>query len=238
MNFIHMKIHTYLKDLLSLLYPPLCSACHGELPQGVEHICTKCRYDLPKTRNHILQIPSIEEKFQNIIELEAIFVYCFFEKNSITQRLLHSIKYDENKSLAQLLGSWYAVDLKEDLAIDKFDYIIPVPLHTKKLKKRGFNQSEQIAQGVSQVLNIPVFDALLERRLDDHSLTEMTKTKRIKSLQQVYGINEEHLDNFFGRHLLIIDDVMTTGSTIISCYEALSHIPDVKLSALVLAAAK
>lgn len=231
-------IHTYLKDTFSLLYPPLCSACDGELPQGVEHVCAKCRYDLPKTRNHILQIPSITEKFQNIIELDTIFVYCFFEKKSITQRLLHSIKYDENLILAQILGSWYATDLKEDLEMNKFDYIIPVPLHKKKLKKRGFNQSEQIAHGVSKVLDIPVHHTLLERRVDNNSLTKMTKAKRIKSLHQVYGINEKEKKQFAGQHLLLIDDIMTTGSTIIACYEALNSIPHIKVSALVLAAAK
>ncbi len=233
-----MIIHTYLKDLISLLYPPLCSSCGEELPFGVDHICAKCRYDLPKTCNHILQIPSIEEKFQNIVDLEAFYAYCYFEKNGITQKLLHAIKYDENKSLATALGTWYASDLKKEMLSDQIDYLIPVPLHKKKFRKRGFNQSYEIAKGVSKVTGIPINDHLLERRVNDGSLTALSKAKRIKSLDQVYRLNEEQAERFEGKHLLIIDDVMTTGSTIISCYEVLKTISGVRISGLVLAAVK
>jgi ComF family protein len=149
--------------------------------------------------------------------------------------LIHSIKYDANKELAFSLGRSYAHELLEVIKRQQIDLIVPVPLHPNKEKERGYNQSFEIARGVSTVVDVPVIKGFLVRKNHTASLTHMTKSKRIKTLAHAYRLSKKEVSLNVPKHILLVDDVMTTGSTVIACFEALSLIPNCKISVLVIA---
>lgn len=223
---------------MSLFFPRVCLVCQSSLPHQVEHICVKCRYDLPKTNNHNIQIEALDQKFQNIIDLSAVYVYCHFHKGGKMQQILHGIKYHHQQKLAQQLGRWYAQELKDASADLAFDIIVPVPLHVQRQKDRGFNQAECIAKGVAEVLEKPVIADLILRKRMNSSLTRMSKRTRIETMRSAYELNPKYGKKYSGARVLLVDDVLTTGSTLIACYEAFNNLRPQKVGALVLAAAQ
>lgn len=233
-----MKLGASLNDLVSLFFPRVCLVCQNALPHQVEHICVKCRYDLPKTNSHILQIESLNEKFQNIVDISAIYAYCHFHKGGKFQRILHAIKYDNQQALAKMLGKWYAQELVDHIGALDFDIVVPVPLHPKRLKQRGFNQSLRIAEGVAEVIDTPIVSNLILRRKMNTSLTTLSKKDRIETMRSVYELNPKSALEYKRSKILMVDDVLTTGSTLIACFDALESIAPKKVSALVLAVAQ
>lgn len=233
-----MNLTIPFKDFISLFFPKVCLGCQNTLPHQVEFICAKCRYDLPKTNNHNIQIDSINEKFQNIIDLKAMYAFTYFYKGGLMQRLMYAFKYKGQSELAVALGKWYAQSLQADLGTLDIDLIVPVPLHAKKRKMRGFNQAERIADGIGQVIDRPVIGDLLLRHKMNESLTGLSKKARIKTMNDAYQLNDAYTTMFNGKRILLVDDVLTTGSTVIACYEALQKLKPVAISALVLAAAQ
>jgi len=238
MNFIDMIIKEYLADFISLFYPELCISCTSPLPKGVSHICVKCRYDLPKTGNHKMQIDSLCEKFQNIIQINQLLVYCFFHKGSKFQRVIHFLKYQNRPELGEMLGRWYAYQLKEEKVKLNFDLILPVPLHKSKRKRRGYNQSEEIAKGLNSLIGAQLRTDLIERIVANKSLTRLGKIDRIKALKNTYRLNELAFPIIEGKRVLLVDDILTTGSTLIACAETIESAKPKSTSLLVLGAAQ
>lgn len=233
-----MNLTIPFKDFVSLFFPKVCLGCQDVLPHQVEFICAKCRYDLPKTNNHNIQIESINEKFQNIIDLKSIYAFAYFYKGGLMQKLMYAFKYNGHANLAVLLAKWYTHDLSADLSELNIDLIVPVPLHPKKLSLRGYNQAEKIAEGISQVIDKPVAPDLLIRETMNNSLTRHSKKSRMEIMKTAYSLNQGCLGKYKDRRILLVDDVLTTGSTIIACYEALLSLEPKSVSALVLAAAQ
>lgn len=233
-----MHIQRYLTDFLSLFYPALCIGCQRPLSRGVDHICVKCRYDLPKTHNHQLQIDSLHEKFDNIVDYEQLLVYCYYRKGGVFQNIIHELKYGERPELGELLGQWYASALKKEIDSSVFDLILPVPLHLSKLKKRGYNQAEAIARGVAKVFTKPLINDALVRQRSERSLTGFGKVNRMQVLKNTYVLDKQKADQLRNKHILITDDVLTTGATLIACYEALVQAEPKAISFLVLGAAQ
>lgn len=233
-----MHIQRYLTDFLSLLYPALCIGCQRPLSRGVAHICVKCRYDLPKTHNHQLQINSLHEKFDNIVDYKNLFAYCYYRKGGLFQNIIHELKYGNRPEVGILLARWYASELRKSLNTAPFDLIIPVPLHQSKLRTRGYNQAEKIAQGIAEVFEKPVLSEGLVRVKGERSLTTLGKVNRMKLLQNTYSLHEKHITNLKGKHLLIVDDVLTTGSTLIACHQVLEEAKPSAISFLVLGMAE
>lgn len=233
-----MFIREYFADFISLFYPHLCLGCSEPLPKGVEHICVKCRDDLPKTNNHKLQIEGIEDKFNNLVEIKHLFVYCYFHKSSPFQRLIHQMKYKDKPELGRMLGSWYADEIISFNQKINFDYLVPVPLHPAKLKKRGYNQSQMICEGLNDVIMSTVLNDVLFRVKGNRSLTGLGKVERIKALRDTYQLNPMHKDELKDKDLLLVDDIMTTGSTLIACYEELIKSKPRSISFLLLGAAQ
>ena len=233
-----MKIHLekYLTDFLSLLYPNLCIGCEDLLPKGSKFICPKCHYNLPKTNTHKVEISQFREKFEGIVSIRYLFVYCHFQKGGIVQKLLHELKYGNRPEIGELLGRWYGTDLIHSNPDPDFDLIVPVPLHSKRLKQRGYNQSLFFAQGLSDSLSVPVNAYDFFKTKNVSSQTQKSKVKRIKSVENSFGLRNE--DAFKGKHLLLVDDVLTTGSTLISCAEVLLKAAPLSISIATIAAAK
>src|SRR5580704_3355300 len=130
-----------LKDFISLFYPEVCITCGEGLAEKEEFLCTPCFYKLPKTDYHNHPDNVLHRIFYGRAEVQAAVAYCFFTKGGMVQDLVHEVKYKGKKEMGVCFGKWYGQDLKNVPPFSELDYIIPVPLHSKKLKRRGYNQS-------------------------------------------------------------------------------------------------
>ena len=225
-----MKI-PFLSSLLNLVFPKLCVCCGGSLMEGEENICLTCLYSLPRLAKQDYTDNRIMDLFLGRVKLEKAFSWCMFEKQTSVQNILHHIKYKDKDYLARQMGEIVAREMPDFFA--DIDAIVPVPLHKKKQKIRGYNQSEEIAKGVQSVVGLPIFSKLLSRTRFSETQTHKNKEERWKNTQGLFTL--EPNEGFEGKHLLLIDDVLTTGSTAIACLEELQKIPNVKLSFLSLA---
>ena len=225
-----MKI-PFLSSLLNLVFPKLCVCCGGSLMEGEENICLTCLYSLPRLAKQDYTDNRIMDLFLGRVKLEKAFSWCMFEKQTSVQNILHHIKYKDKDYLARQMGEIMAREMPDFFA--DIDAIVPVPLHKKKQKIRGYNQSQEIAKGVQKVVGLPIFSKLLTRTRFSETQTHKNKDQRWQNVQGLFTL--EPNEGFEGKHLLLIDDVLTTGSTAIACLEELQKIPNVKLSFLSLA---
>ena len=225
-----MKI-PFLSSLLNLVFPKLCVCCGGSLMEGEENICLTCLYSLPRLAKQDYTDNRIMDLFLGRVKLEKAFSWCMFEKQTSVQNILHHIKYKDKDYLARQMGEIMAREMPDFFA--DIDAIVPVPLHKKKQKIRGYNQSQEIAKGVQSVVGLPIFSELLTRTRFSETQTHKNKDQRWQNVQGLFFL--EPNEGFEGKHLLLIDDVLTTGSTAIACLKCLEEIPNVKLSFLSLA---
>ncbi len=220
-------------DFLALIYPRNCVACGNNLFKHEEQVCNKCYINLPKTNFHKQNNNPVASLFYGRVNLELASSFYLFQKKGGIQQMLHSIKYKSNTELATLIGNWYAKDLIENDVIATVNAIIPVPLHVQKLKQRGFNQSEEFARGLAQGLNVELNTTTLLRKDFTETQTKKNKFERWQNVEDVFELKQiEALEN---KHLLVVDDVVTTGATIEACCQTLLQIPNIKLSVLSIA---
>lgn len=199
-------------------------------------VCNHCYVTLPKSNFHSQENSELERVFAGRVPVVKAGSYYLFEKSGKIQKLLHNIKYKSNKTLAEQLGVWYAQSLKDCSEIVKADIIIPVPLHPKKQKQRGFNQSEEFAKGLSKEFNIPINTTNLIRNAFTETQTRKRKFERWENVKDKFELNNPA--EFTNKTVVLVDDVITTGATIDACYEALSKAPGIKINVLSLAYAK
>lgn len=227
-----LPIDAYLKGFVSLIFPGLCVVCKSRLSGSTEVVCTSCRQSLPLT--HFNRDPDnpVAKLFWGRCRLEEAHALLFFDKGSAYTRLIHQLKYEGRQDIGIFLGKM----LGESIIADSkhlIDAIIPVPLHKHKRRKRGYNQSELIAKGVAEVLSRPVLKDILIRK--SHTSTQ-TRKKRYERWQNVEHVFEcTNPQQVSGKHLLIIDDVVTTGATIEATAQSITSVADVKISCATLA---
>ncbi len=221
--------------LLGLFYPNLCLCCSESLNAQEKLICTKCLSEIPKTDLHLHADNYIEQRFWGKVRVEKATAFFFFEKGSKYQHLLHLLKYKGHKEIGTILGRHAAADLLTAGTFQDIDMIIPVPLHPKKFQQRGYNQSEYIAQGLSMILGKPCDTAHLYRAKENPTQTKKSVYERYQNTLGIFAVrNPEELEN---KHILIVDDVLTTGSTLENCICELQKIPNVRTSIFTLAVA-
>jgi ComF family protein len=221
-------------DFINLFFPRLCAACNEALLKNETEICLSCIVNLPKTNYHINKENSLNKIFWGRIDIENVAAYYFFNKGNKVQHLLHQLKYKGAKQLGEKIGLLYGYELIHSPSFKDIDFIIPVPLHPKKLKKRGYNQSEWFANGLSQSLNIPCNTSLLFRKVDSATQTKKSRFNRWENVSEIFGIAENiDLNN---KHILLVDDVITTGATIEACAKALKS-QNAKISIVTIACA-
>ncbi|MGZ3749913.1 MAG: ComF family protein [Mucilaginibacter sp.] len=232
-----MKLKTgYLADFVSLLFPELCQACGESLTAGEDLLCTDCRYHLPFTDFHLKPDNMVAQQFWGKINLEAAYAMCYFTKGGKMQQLMHQFKYRGIKKIGNLLGNIAGGQLAKSTAFNSVDLIIPVPLHKSRLRKRGYNQSTCFAEGLSQKLGAAVMENNLVRTRSTETQTHKSRFSRFENMQQVFVIqNPEALVN---KHVLLVDDVVTTGSTLEACGAELLKIQGLKLSIATIACAE
>ena len=211
-----MSLGIIFKDFVALFFPNYCVACIAPLAKGEKHICTKCVFELPKTNYHLEKENPISNRFYGKIEVKYVFSYLKFFKKGITQKLLHKIKYENQPEIAEMLGKWYGVDLKEIGMSDQFDLIVPVPLYKSKKRKRGYNQSDAIAKGLSESLGVPWSDRIVKRVVK--SQTQAKKKDRLARWENVKNIFDvKNVEEVTGKRVLIVDDILTSGATLEAC---------------------
>lgn len=207
-----------LKDFISLIFPETCSVCNNVLRKNEGVICTKCYLELPKTDYHVDKNNYLNQKFYGKVDVKYASSYLKFVKSGSVQKLMHQLKYQDREDIGLLLGKWYGLTLKRDLEIT-FDKIIPVPMHKNKLKRRGYNQADSIAKGLSSSLNIEWNNNILLKITDTDSQTKKNRFNRWLNTNEVFAMN--HNLNIEGLDILLIDDVVTTGSTLEACAKVL-----------------
>jgi len=232
-----MKLRTgYLADFVSLLFPELCQACKANLVAGEELICTECRYNLPFTNFHFKPDNMVAQQFWGKINAEAAYALCYFVKGGKLQHLMHQFKYKGVKKIGNLLGNIAGDQLAQNAVFKTADIIIAVPLHKSRQRKRGYNQSMCFAEGIAEKLHIPVSENNLVRVRATETQTHRSRFSRFQNMQEVFMVRDpEKLKN---KHVLLVDDVVTTGSTLEACGAELLKIEGLKLSIATIACAE
>lgn len=230
----HFLVKVY-NNLLHLLFPQLCCYCHGELLSSETALCFSCIQQLPTTNFATYHNNDAYQHFIGRVPVIKATAFTFFTKAGMMQELLHQVKYHEQKDLGILLGKIFAEELVVQNWLAGIDYIMPVPLHKQKLNKRGYNQSSIIAKGIVALSNIPLIDNVLIRTKNTDSQTRKNRRERIDNVTNVFKLKEA--TTIANKHLLLIDDVLTTGATIEACANALLKAPGVKISVATIAIA-
>lgn len=218
----------FLSDIASLIYPRVCVACNGSLFKHEQHICNKCYITLPKTNYHLQKDNPLQKVFYGRADVTSASSFLFFQKKGMVQKMIHALKFKGKPEVAQLLGKWYAEDLMQSNISHAFDYIIPVPLHKKGKQKRGYNQSEYFAKGLSEVLGIPVLTTVLIKWRFTKTQTNKTREERAENILQSFSI--EHTELINNKSILLVDDVITTGATLEACIIQLQKNTNTKVS--------
>lgn len=224
------------KSIINLFFPPVCSGCNSFLLANENVICTVCRHDIPLTNHYLNPENDAFKKFYGripVIHTSALF---YFHKKGIVQQLIHNLKYKGHEEIGTILGEWYAEDLKNIESLESIDQIIPVPLHKRKLKERGYNQVTAFGKALSSSLNIDYNDSLLIRNVYSKTQSKKNLLGRTEGIETIFDVSFTEKDH--NKHFLLIDDVITTGSTLEACSRALLKIPGVKISIVCMAMAQ
>ncbi len=209
---------TWPESLLSLFYPRLCLACGQNLPSKASSICLSCNHQLPKTDFHLQADNPFTERFWGRIPLHAGAACYHFSKSGRTQQLLHHLKYGGKREVGVEIGKIYGADLLQSPLFRTVAHIVPVPLHPRRKRQRGYNQAAAFAQGLSQAMKLPWSEALI-RTQHTSSQTSKTRMERFANVSQVFALRDESAVQ--GKLVLLVDDVMTTGATLEACAHCL-----------------
>lgn len=226
-------INPWIEDFFALFYPKYCYACGKNLVKNEIYVCSDCELHLSKTDFHEYSPNPMEMLFWGRTKIEGASAYFYFKKGSGVQSIIHQLKYKGHKELGTYYGKFLGQNILTNNILSSVDALIPIPLHPKKQKKRGYNQSEAIADGIASVLEKPVLNSVLARKVFTSTQTKLGIYQRWENLSDVFEIkNREVLK---GKHLLIVDDVITTGATMEAAAMVLLEVPGVRVSLAALA---
>ncbi|MCF0059521.1 ComF family protein [Dyadobacter sp. CY356] len=206
-------------DFVDLIFPRCCEACDKGLIGNEETICTSCRIGLPRIEQDSVFSASVKQKFVDVHEVAGTNSFLLFTKKGKVQKLLHALKYRGKSEIGVLLGFMFGQEMLSNGNLPEADLIVTVPLHKKKLKIRGYNQSDKLAEGFSNATNIPWSGKVLERTKFTETQTGKTRNERWENVKGVFQVN----GNMEGLTVIIIDDILTTGATLEACMEVLKN---------------
>ena len=231
-----MKI-SFWSRLLDLISPRLCVVCGERLAVTEETLCSKCYLHLPRTDfGRDLYENVMAKLFWGQIAIEKATALFYYEPHAETANILYELKYKNHPEIGETMGRMMARELQRADFFDGIDGIVPVPLAKKRERQRGYNQSTEIAMGVSEITNLPIYNKVIKRTTFEGSQTSKGRWERNENVENVFELLDG--DSIRGKHLLIIDDVVTTGATIIACAKEISKAEGVRFSILSLGFAK
>lgn len=231
-----MAIKRYIHDLASLFFPQACLGCDTPLMYGEHLICTDCWYHLPYTHAHLdIHNPGARQLWGRV-PMEAVASYLYFVDSSRVKRIMHHLKYRRCPQAGELLGSKYGELLRETAPFNGADIIVPVPLHPSKLRKRGYNQSAFFAKGLSCSMGKAVGEHVLVRSRATESQTRKSRYQRYENMVDTFSVCGG--DAVVDKHVLLVDDVLTTGATLEACAHALLTGGAARVSAVTIAKAR
>ena len=223
-----------IQHLLNLFYPKACAGCDSLLLSGESVICTHCRHNIPLTNHHLDPENEAYRKFYGKIPVELVITFMYFHKKGIVQKLVHNLKYKGHEEIGSCIGNWFSDDLLKLPEVESIDEIIPVPLHPKRLRQRGYNQVTTFGMALSEHLKIPLNNGILKRKVYSKTQVKKNLLKRSElNNQSIFDV--DFTEKYYGKHFLLIDDVLTTGSTLEACGRALLKIPNAKITIVCMA---
>lgn len=222
-----------LKDLFYLFYPKICVVCDEKLIENEIVVCTHCRHDLPLTNFRNYSDNKVTNTFYGKVIIEKSFSLLFFRKKGSTQKLIHDLKYKGNEDIGIFFGNWLGEMLKENKEFNTVNIIIPVPLHPKKMRQRGYNQVSKFGNTLSFHLKIPFLENELVRISSSKTQTFKSRFERFNNIETKFHLKKPV--NYNNKHILLIDDVITTGATLEACAKEFSNSKNCKISVLTMA---
>ncbi len=217
-----------LRDLVYLFYPTYCAACDSALYKNERLLCTSCRHELPLGNFHNVNAKKIKKVFYGRIKIENASSLFVFHKDSLVQNLIHNLKYRGQEKIGIELGKWLGEELKQSNDYKDIEFVIPVPLHKKRLRERGFNQVAKFGIEIAKMLNAQYTDSVLKKKAYHQKQSKRGKLSRWTNTSETFNIQNESL--LRDKHILLVDDIVTTGATIEACVHVLKSIPGIKIS--------
>lgn len=224
-----------LSEFVELLYPRTCITCGDALLKGEEQICFNCLLNIPRTNFHLQPNNLLEKRCWGRFPFNRISSFFHYEKGSDFQHLLHELKYHDNPEIGQIMGRQAGYELIESDDFRRTQLIVPVPLHPNKLRKRTYNQSEEIAKGLSQAMKVPVDTTHLIRSAENQTQTKKSVYERFENTLGIFEMKQAK--DWEDKTILLVDDVITTGSTIEACVKTLENIKGLTINIFTLAQA-
>lgn len=231
MNF--SKLSNIINDINAVLLPRLCFGCNARLYRGEQHLCAFCRNQIPLTEFDYLTENAVDRVFYGRINIKKASSFLFFTEKGITKNIIHHLKYKNQPQIGDFLGSWYGEILRETGQLRDIDCVVPVPLHNKKLKIRGYNQIERFGQRIANSIDATYINNCLIKTANTKTQTKKSRIYRWKDKQDLYLLkNAQILSN---KKILLVDDVITTGATLEACAKALLKAPKTEIYILTMA---
>ena len=222
-----------LKSFINILFPTTCPGCNNILLESEPIICTGCNHQMPYTQHHLSAENETYKRFYGRLPLEHASSLLYFHKQGLVQHLIHNLKYKGQQDIGKLMGQRYAHELKNVPALQSVTDVVPVPLHPKKLRQRGYNQVAEFGKALAEGLGVTYNEAILLRTAYNKTQTKKNLAARAEIIGSAFDVDFTDADS--GKHFLLIDDVITTGATLESCGKALLKVPDSKLSIVTIA---
>jgi len=223
------------KNLLNLFFPKVCYACRNLLVDQEIYICTDCRHNLPVTNCHFNNDDTVKKVLYGRVKLENATALLQFQKKGMVQHLLHGLKYKGYENIGVFLGKWLGEELKTIEAYGNIDAVVPVPLHKRKLRKRGYNQVEKFGLEIAKALDVEYIDTVLTKTTSTKTQVFKKRIARWNNNNEVFSITNH--STIVNKHILLVDDIITTGATIEVCSNELLKADNVKISLATMAIA-
>ena len=235
-NSIKMRI-SFWSRLLDLISPRLCVVCGQRLSITEETLCSKCNLHLPRTGFQHDPYENIMAKmFWGRIPVERATALYYYEPHAETANIIYELKYKNHPEIGVIIGRMMARELQLTDFFEGIDAIIPVPLAKKRQRQRGYNQSLEIAKGISDITRLPIYNKMVRRTVFEGSQTQKGRWERNENVEKVFQLTDG--ESIRGKHLLMVDDVVTTGATVVACATELAKAGSVKVSVLSIGFAK
>jgi len=223
----------FFKDLFYVFFPPRCVICDKALLSSEKMICTPCLHNLPFANFTEIEGNSVEKSFYGRVPIESASALLLFYKKGVVQQLIHQLKYRGNQEIGAYFGDWFGDELQNSNRFNTVDVVVPVPLHPNKLKIRGYNQVEKFGKAIAKALGAKYIDDKLTKVSSTESQTHKHRTERVKNVTEIFTLTDVNV--FKNKHILLVDDVITTGATLEVCCNELLKTKSIKISIATLA---